>query len=69
MMASGTSTKKSRKNFIELCNRLILLLQTKQIGSNFEMIVGQLVAITDKILEYKSKSKKQHKFLLLKCLN
>ena len=51
----------------ELCNRLRLLLQEKQAGNNSDIINQEIVAIVDKLLEYKCISKKQHKQILLKC--
>ena len=53
----------------ELCDRLKLLLQEKQAGNNSDLIIEEIVAIADKLLEYKCISKKNHKFLLYKCLN
>ena len=37
----------------ELCNRLKLLLQEKQAGNNSDIINDEIVAIVDKLLEYK----------------
>ena len=51
----------------ELCNRLKLLLQEKHAGNNSDIINQEIVAIVDKLLEYKCISKKQHKQNLLKC--
>ena len=51
----------------ELCNRLRLLLQEKQAGNNSDIINQEIVAIVDKLLEYKCISTKQHKQILLKC--
>ena len=51
----------------ELCNRLRLLLQEKHAGNNFDTINQEIVAIVDKLLEYKCISKKQHKQILIKC--
>ena len=51
----------------DLCNRLKLLLQEKQAGNNSDIINQEIVAIVDKLLEYKCISKKQHKQILLKC--
>ena len=52
-----------------LCDRLKLLLQQKQAGNNCKIFNGEIVALTQNILEYKCISIKQHRFLLLKCLN
>ena len=51
----------------ELCNRLKLLLQEKHAGNNSDLINQEIVAIVDKLLEYKCISKKQHKQILIKC--
>ena len=51
----------------ELCDRIKLLLQEKQAGNNSDIINEEIVAIVDKLLGYKCKSKKQHKQILLKC--
>ena len=51
----------------ELCDRLKLLLQEKHAGNNSDIINNKIVAIIDKLLEYKCISKKQHKQILIKC--
>ena len=51
----------------KLCDRLKLLLQEKHAGNNSDIINDEIVAIVDKLLEYKCLSKKQHKKLLIKC--
>ena len=51
----------------ELCDRLKLLLQEKHGGNNSDIINDEIVAIVDKLLEYKCISKKQHKQNLIKC--
>ena len=51
----------------ELCDRLRLLLQEKHAGNNSDIINDEIVALVDKLLEYKCISKKQHKQILLKC--
>ena len=51
----------------ELCDRLKLLLQEKHGGNNSDLINQEIVAIVDKLLEYKCISKKQHKQILIKC--
>ena len=53
----------------ELCDRLKLLLQEKNAGNNSDIINDEIVAIVDKLLEYKCISKKQHKQILIKCIN
>ena len=50
----------------ELCNRLKLLLQEKHAGNNSDIINDEIVAIVDKLLEYKCITKKQHKQILIK---
>ena len=51
----------------ELCDRMKLLLQEKHAGINSNIINDKIVAIDDKLLEYKCISKKQHKQILIKC--
>ena len=68
-MASGISTIFSSEILNELCDRLKFLLQEKRAGIDFGLINEEIVAIVDKLLEYQSLSKKQHKILLLKCSN
>ena len=51
----------------ELCDRLKLLLQEKQAGNNSDIVDNEIVAIVDKLLEYKCISKKQHEQNLIKC--
>ena len=51
----------------ELCDRLKLLLQEKHAGNNSNIINNEIVAIIDKLLEYKCISKKQHKQILYNC--
>ena len=51
----------------ELCDRLKLLLQEKNSGNNSNVIDEEIIAIIDKLLEYKCISKKQHKQILIKC--
>ena len=68
IMASGISKTiilSSDPN--ELCDRLKLLLQEKQAGNISDIINDENVAIVDKLLEYKSISKKQRKQILIKC--
>ena len=50
----------------EFCDRLKLLLQDKQAGNNSDLISEEIIAIGDKYLEYKCKSKKQHNQILPK---
>ena len=68
IMASGVSKTiflSSDPN--ELCDRLKLLLQEKHAGNISNIINEEIVAIIDKLLEYKCVSKKQHKQILIKC--
>ena len=51
----------------ELCERLKLLLQEKHAENNSDIINQEIVAIVDKLLEYKCITKKQHKQILYKC--
>ena len=51
----------------ELCDRLKMLLQEKHAGNNSDIINQEIVAIIDKLLEYKCISKKEHKQIILKC--
>ena len=67
VMASGVTTIFVSENADELCDRLKLLLQEKHAGNNFDIINEEIVAIVDKLLEYKCISKKQHKQILSKC--
>ena len=80
IMASGVSkTLFLSPGLDELCDRLKLLLQEKHAGNNSDIFNQEIVAIVDKLLEYKCISKKQHKqilhymnnmfFLYLNCLN
>ena len=68
LMASGISNIKILSSDPdELCNRLKLLLQEIQAGNNSDVINKEIVAIVDKLLEYKCITKKQHKQFLNKC--
>ena len=48
----------------ELCDRLKLLLQEKHAGNISNIINEEIVAIVDKLFEYKCISKKQHEQIL-----
>ena len=66
--ASGASkTIFSSSDPDEFCDRIKLMLQEKHAGNNSDIINQEIVAIVDKLLEYKSLSKKQHKQILIKC--
>ena len=68
IMASGVSkTIFLPSNPNELCDRLKLLLQEKHAGNNSDIINDEIVAIVDKLLEYKCITKKQHRQILIKC--
>ena len=67
IMASGISTIFLPSDPDRFCNRLKLLLQEKHSGNNSDIINDELVAIVDKLLEYKCISKEQHKQILIKC--
>ena len=67
-MASGVSkTIVLSSDANEICDRLKLLLQDKHAGNNCNIINDEIVAIVDKLLEYKFISNKQHKQILIKC--
>ena len=51
----------------ELCDRIKILLQEKHAGNNSDIFNQEIVAIVDKLLEYKCISEKQHKQILTKC--
>ena len=67
ILASGVTTIFLSENPNELCDRLRLLLQEKHAGNNSDIINQEIVAIIDKLLEYKCITKKQHKQILIKC--
>ena len=51
----------------ELCDRLKLLIQEKHAGNNSNIINEEIIAIVDKLFEYKCISKKQHEQILINC--
>ena len=67
IMAWGITTLFLSENADELCDRLRLLLQEKQAGNNSDIIDQEIIAMVDKLLEYKCISKKEHKQILPKC--
>ena len=67
IMASGISTVFLASDPNVLCDRLKILLQEKHAGNNCNKFNVVIVAIVDKLLEYKCIFKKQHKQLLFKC--
>ena len=69
LMVSASGVSKTiflSSNPDELCNRLKLLLQEKHAGNNSDIINEEIVAILDKLLEYKCISKKHHSQILIK---
>ena len=65
--ASGISkTKFLSSDPNDLCDRL-KLLQEKQAENNSDIINEEIVVVIDNLLEYKCKTKKQHKQFLIKC--
>ena len=69
LMVSGSGVSKTiflSSDPNELSNRIKLLLQEKHAGNNSDIINDEIVAIVDKLLEYKCITKKQHKQILLK---
>ena len=69
IMASSNSTIFSSESPDELSDLVNLLLHEKPAGTNSNKNFEENVTIADKLSEYKCISTKQHKFLLLKCLN
>ena len=67
IMASGFSTIFLTFDFKELCDRLKILLQEKQARNISNLIDEDIVAKTDKALEYKCISKKQNQQILIEC--
>ena len=70
LMVSASGVSKAitlSSDIIELCDRIKLLLQEKQAGNISDLNNYEIVAIVDKLLEYKCISKKQHNQLLFKC--
>ena len=70
LMVSASGVSKTiflSSNPNDLCDRLKLLLQEKHAGNNSDIINDEIVAIVDKLLEYKCITKKQHKQILIIC--
>ena len=65
--ASGISTLFLTSDTDELCDRITLLLQEKHAGNESDIFNDQIVAIVDKLFEYKCMSRKEHKQILIKC--
>ena len=53
----------------KLCDRLRLLLQSKQAGNISHTFNEEIIAVADSLLEYKCIYTQQHKVLLVKCVN
>ena len=51
----------------EHCDKLKLLLEEKQAGNKFEKSNDEIIAIDDKVLEYKNISTKHYRQILIKC--
>ena len=68
-MASGNPTIFLSSDPNELCATKKILLKEKQSGEIYNIIDEEIVALADKLSENKRIFTKQHKFLLLKCLN
>ena len=66
-MDSGISTLFSPSDPDELSHRLKFFLQEKQAGNNSFVFNDEIVAVVDKLLEYKCVSEKQHKQILINC--
>ena len=64
ILASGLNTISLPENPYELFDRLKLLLQEKQASINSDMNNQEMVAIFDKLLEYKCITSTQHKKIL-----
>ena len=67
ILASGIKTNFLSSDPDDLFDRLKLLLQETQAGNNSIIINDEIVALVDKLLEYKCITKKQHKQILIKC--
>ena len=64
-----SKTRRLSPDLKELCDRIKLISQGKKPGNSFNMNLGEIVVIADKLLEYKCVSTKQHNLLILNCLN
>ena len=67
IVASGISTNILPSDPNELCDRMKLILQERKAGNKSDIINDDIVAIVDKLLEYKCISWKQLKQFLIKC--
>ena len=66
-MASGVTTMFWPENSDELCNRLKKLLQEKQAGISSKIINDEVIALAEKLLEFKCITTEQHKQILVNC--
>ena len=69
IMGFGISKMFQPANRNELCQKLNLLVQTKQAGTTSDIIIKQNIPTTDNLLEYKCISTKEQRFLLLESSN
>ena len=70
LIISGSGVSKTKflsSDPDELCNRLKMLLQEIQASNNSDIIIDEIVAIVDKLLEYKCITRNEHKHFLVKC--
>ena len=65
IMASENSATILSSDPDELCDKLKLLMQGKQSGNDSHIINNEIVAILDKLLEYKRTSRKKQKQILI----
>ena len=68
-MIFGNSATFLPKNPNDFCDGLKQILQEEQAVNNSNITGGEIVALADKLLEYKCMSAKLHKLLLSKCLH
>ena len=69
IMVSGFSTKVLPESPFELCDRIKLLLQEKQAGNSSDIINDKIVAIVNKLLEYKRITRKKVEIVLFSFSN
>ena len=68
IMASGISKANILSSYPnELCNTSGLVLQEKPARITSDISTQKIVAIVDKLMEYKCMSKREHKQILIKC--
>ena len=67
IMASGVTSIFFPENPDKLCHRIKFLLQEKHAGNISDIFIQEIIAIVDKLIEYKSISKKHFKQILIKC--